>query len=231
MDTIAEYKKLKDKMRSNMFRHEKLLILPYNTTRFIDIVVQLELNMLITGAKSKPDLFKKTMMQLCNRAEIDMGKYNNLPPESVNELIDNGMAKFYSLAPRTILGKMCYINSKQSFIDKVTILTKDKRLTDDTFEVDFYDGTLDALEEYFNKNNYTCLVIDSIEKLWNIVSRGNIDFNHKTVYLSKLGYNFMKDENGKVKLKYFDEIMDKYPQLELLEIRLFDFSKPDISAT
>lgn len=214
-------------MEDNMMRKESILILPQNTLRLTDVMMQMEID------KADGKLFNEklddTIWKLVNRIHKDLSKYNkNIDKSLIDELYEKNFSIYYELSPRTLLYEILDILSHQKFIDKTTVLFSNKSIKkaeDDIFSCDYYDGTIESLENYMNDKNITCLVFDDMELLKTINDRKNVSLTRKTFFVSKMGYNFYRDSIGKLRLKYYNDIFKENPTMELCTIDLFNFPR------
>lgn len=216
-------------MQDNMMRKESILILPHNTLRLTDLMLQFEIfNAKGTALKES---FNDILWRLVNRKYKDLSLYNKgVDKDILDELYKVNFAKYYELAPRTLMNEIINITINQKFIKKAIILFSDKNAKDESFDYDYYDGTLESLEKYIIDNEITSLVFDDIELLKKLDDRKNISLKRMTFFISRLGYNFYRDDKtGNLKLKYFDEIYKNNPSIELTDIELFNFPKNTIN--
>lgn len=215
-------------MEDNMMRKEFVLILPKNTLRLTDAMMQMEIN----NANGKPltEGFNDMLWKLVTRTNKDLSKYNKGVDKSlIDELYEKNFATYYDLSPRTIMYQILDIMAHQRFIGGTTVLFSDKSINkpkDDAFNSDYYDGSIESLENYLNNNGITCLILDDIELLKELNDRKNFSLESKTILLSKIGYNYYKDDKTKkLKLKHYDELHKENPSMELCTLNLFNFPK------
>lgn len=192
----------------NMKRNEKILVLPYNTLRIFDTMVQIEIE------KSKnPEWFQtiqEVTFRMVTRTIKDLGKFNNVDSNIVKEEMENDWARYYELAPRTQLYSLLNFLRCQSFTTDIVVLFHKKDAIDPDMKCDYYDGTIEGLESYITDNGITCIIMDDIELLKTLIDRGNVDMNWKTIIISKLGYNYYKDKtSGLLLMKHIDELSSK----------------------
>jgi hypothetical protein len=91
------------------------------------------------------------------------------------------------------------------FGSRLLYLFNDKRLKDDTFDSDYYDGSIESLEKYINSNGITALAIGDVELFNTLFDRGNISNNNKmSIFISRTGYNMFLNDKG-FQLKYYDK--------------------------
>ena len=206
-------------INDNMMRDERILILPYNTIRFMDVPLQMDLNKALYG---KPLTFPMNtlMSKLLARKTKDLHDYNPKIKQSIiDQLKKVNFKTYYELAPRTELQDILYITQNQIFTSSITVLFDIPDMKDKIFDSAY--GSIEELEKYINDNGITTLVLDDIELLYKLVQRGNVDFDYKTILLSKLGYNLEKLEFG-LSMKHYGEIKKKYTHAEIALIDLFN---------
>lgn len=208
----------------NMMRGESILILPKNTLRLTDAMVQLEIN------KAQNNLFKdkfdEMIWKLVSRTQKDLSLYNkDVDKDLIDELYKVNFHTYYDLSPRTLMYEIIDIMINQKFVTKSVILFDNANATDETYRYEYYDGSIKSLENYINDNGVTCMVFDDMELLKTLYDRGNVSFKRKTFIVSKMGYNYYKDEHNRLRLKYYDEIHKNNPTIELTSIDLYNFSK------
>lgn len=214
-------------MEDNMMRSESILILPRNTLRLTDMIVQME----IDNARGRllEEKFDDTILKLVSRRNKDLSFYNrDVNKELIDELYEKNFHKYYELAPKTLMYEIINIMINQKFIKKTIVLFSNDKAVEETYSCDYYDGTIDSLEKYMISNNITCLVFDDIELLKELNDRKNIDLNNKTFIIPKLGYNYYRDDFDRLRVKYYDEIKSQNPKMEFGIIDLYDFSKETI---
>ncbi len=56
------------------------------------------------------------------------------------------------------------------------------------------DAPIEELEKFINDNAITAIFMDDVDFLMTLIDRGNIEFDWKTVIISKLGYNYMRSK-------------------------------------
>lgn len=215
-------------MEDNMMRKEYILILPKNTLRLTDAMMQMEINN--ANGNILPETFDEMLWKLVTRSNKDLSIYNKgVDKKLIDELYEKNFSIYYELSPRTIMYEIIDILTHQKFIEKTVVLFSNKSIKkpeDDMFEYDYYDGTIESLETYMNNMGTTCLFFDDIELLKKLNERKNFSLKRKTFFVSKMGYNFYREEKTKkLKLKYYDEIYKENPTIELSTINLFNFPK------
>ena len=208
-----------------MMRSENILILPYNTIKLMDAMLQMEI---YNAAQTPlPYGFEVMLYKLVSRRYKELSKYNEgVDQEILDELVKTNFSTYYSLSPNTDLYDILNITLHQKFTDRVTILSPDKKLTDTTYEVNYYDGTIDSLENYIISNGVTCIVCDDMELIKELSDRENVNLNHKSIMVSKMGYNYHIDETLKQPvIDHYYDIKKKYPDMELAIMDLYRFRR------
>ena len=219
-------------MEDNMMRKEYILILPKNTLRLTDAMMQMEINN--ANGNPLPETFDEMLWKLVTRSNKDLSKYNKgVDKFLIDELYEKNFSIYYELSPRTLMYDILDILNHQKFIAKTVVLFSNKSMQkpeDDIFDYEYYDGTIESLEQYMNNMGTTCLIFDDIELLKKLNERKNFSLKRKTFFVSKMGYNFYReDKTKKLKLKYYDEIYKENPTIELCTIDLFNFPKSIIN--
>ena len=215
-------------MESNIMRKESTLILPYNTLRIVDVLLQFEIYNSVGLLYKEP--FERTVFKMVSRKEKELSKLNKGVDQSLlDQLLKVNFAEYYDMSPRTSLYEILQITKHQKFMTKMIVLFDDKKAKDDVFDNVYYDGTIEGLEKNIIDNEITCIVLDDIKLLKKISDRGNIDLNYKTIMLSRMGYNYYRDDTGRLLLKYYDKIIEKYPHMELTVVSLTTFKDMPLS--
>lgn len=195
--------------QDNIMRQEKMLILPYNTLRVFDFMVQADLEKIIN-----PDVeldFMRTLRKVLTRSIKDLGKMNGIDSDMVKKLMEDSWMHYYELAPKTNLYGMIETLEQQSFMSDIIVLFHKKHCKDEDFTNAYYDGSIEQLEKFIIENSITALVIDDVELLMTLINRGNVPLDWKTVFISKLGYNYYRDkEHDALLMKHSTEFTDKY---------------------
>lgn len=224
LDNMIPNDILNSEIKSNMSRSESILILPYNTLRFMDASIQAEINSL-AEVPNKAIEFDTFLYKLLCRKEKSLGKINNVDEHIIDELIKENYKIYYQYAPRTELYGMLSLMSHQSFVKSITALFPSKEISDDeTFLTnEYYDGTYEGLISYLLKSSWTCLIIDDIDLLDKLTLDKRLNFHNKSIVISKIGYNYYEDNNGCMVLKKFDDINSRY-FMEISTINLFVFT-------
>ena len=195
--------------RLNMRRHDNVLILPHNTLRIVDAMVQLEIE--LAKDKNKVHPLEEIVYISIMRKEKDLGKFNHIDSDLVNDIIKYKWAKYYDIAPRSYFYPFLDMITHQKFIDKVYILFDTKNASDSAYENIYYDGSIEELINIINSKNITCLIIDDVDKLYNIMKTNKINFDGKTVLISNLGYNYeYNKEYNKTLLKNYADMKKMY---------------------
>lgn len=213
---------------NNMMRKERILILPYNTLRLVDFPLYYELSIL-SKEKNKPlESPELVMYKLLTRKNKDFSSWFKADKELVDKLLVNNFYNYYKMSPRTYIYDYINILIRQNFVNFCKVLfaydSKGEKPEDDIYESDYYDGTLNGLEEYISKNGITAIVIDNIYTIYNIVKRGNISLNNFSIFISKIGYNVEKFVTNYPIMKYYEEITNSI-NVEICDLKLMDFSK------
>lgn len=194
---------------NNIMRKEKLLILPYNTLRVFDLFVQADLEK-VKDPTWKGD-FMATLRKVLTRKEKDLGKLNNIDSSLVKKLMEDSWIHYYKLAPRTNLYALVETLNNQKFMEDAIVLFHKRNIKEDDLTNAYYDGSIEGLEKFINENRITALAIDDVELLMTLINRGNVSFDWKTVFISKLGYNYYKeDKHNMLLMKYSDKWSEKY---------------------
>jgi len=205
----------------NFSRKERILILPNNTLRVPEAMFLLEL---YAYNKIKLPSFEENLYKCITRKNKDLSKIFNIP-QKLNDKYNNNWASYYDIAPRTKMYEYIDILSSQKFIEDTVILFSDKNAKDDAFKNDYYDGTIDKLEEYIKTNQITAIVLDDIDLIQLILDRKKIDINNLTFIISKVGYNYQYNKSLDIlmpKKELYDA--EKSAYIEVAIISLFDFS-------
>lgn len=211
-------------MENNMMRDESILILPYNTLRLVDVMIQMEIDK--ASGTLLHESFDDTVFKLTVRSQKDLSLYNEgVDRNLLNELLRINYATYYSMAPRTMMYEIVDIMANQKFIKRTTVLFPDKNAKDDMFDYDFYDGTIESLERYIINHQVTCMIFDDMELLKTLNDRKNISLDEKSFIVSKLGYNFYRDSIGELRLKYYEELKKEHRSMELSIMDLYNFSE------
>ena len=208
--------------QENYKRNEKILILPHNTLRVVDAMYQLEI--IAHNTNKIPD-FEENLYRCVCRKEKDLSKILNIP-EHIKHKFENNWAYYWDISPKTNLYEHIKIVSEQNFTDNVIVLFSDKNAKDDVFESDYYDGTIESLENYIIENRITAVVMDDIDLLAELVYRKNINLDNLSFILSRIGYNYEWNDKVQIlipKQKLYD--IEKKYYLEIATIALFDFSE------
>ena len=206
--------------QDNYKRNEKILILPHNTLRVVDAMYTTEI--IAYNTKKIPD-FEENLFKTITRKEKDLTKIFNVP-DHLKIKFTNNWAQYWDIAPRTDLYEHIKIVAEQKFTDDVIVLFSDKNAKDNVFESDYYDGTMEGLEKYIIENRITAIVMDDIDILIDLVNRKNIDLDHLSFIISRVGYNYEWNNIVNmpvVKQKLYD--IEKEYFLEIAMIALFDF--------
>lgn len=209
-------------MEDNMMREESILILPYNTLRVMDVPLQMEIDKAAGRLFHEP--FDDIVFKMVTRSVKDLSLYNRgVNKEILDELVKINYPTYYELAPRTMMYEIVTIMTNQKFIKKTTVLFPDKDTKDDVFEYDYYDGTIESLEDYINYNEITCIIFDDMELLKTLNDRKNISLNEKSFIVSRVGYNFYRDKIGELRLKYYADLLKENRNMELTIMDLYNF--------
>lgn len=194
---------------NNMMRKEKMLILPYNTLRIFDFMVQVDLEK-VKDPNWKGQ-FEDVLRKVVTRTERDMGKFNGIDSDMVNRLMYDSWMHYYELAPRTNLYGMIETLSQQNFMNDIIVLFHKQNCKEEEYTNAYYDGTIEGLEKFINENEITALVMDDVELLMTLINRGNVPLDWKTIFISKLGYNYYRHkESGALLMKHSLEFTSKY---------------------
>ena len=211
-------------------RNENILVLPHNTIRIVDAPIQAMIEKYKDPNWDEP--IEHTIYKVLTRSCVNLSKYNKLNEEEskiVKESIITDWASYYEIAPKSrIIYDLLDILCNQKFVKNVTILFSDKRAWDPSHKNDYYDGTIDSLEKYLNENNITTIFMDNIELLYLLYKRGNYDINNKTIFLSKLGYNYERNPVlSKLMIKHLFEL-NVNTDVEIGELALTNFEQETI---
>ena len=205
---------------NNIMRKEKMLILPYNTLRVFDTCVQAD----IERAKN-PNWhgdFEKVLKQVLTRSIKDLGIVNNIDSEIIKKLMNDSWCHYYEIAPRTNLYALIETLSEQSFMTDIIVLFPKHGVKEDDLTNAYYDGSIEELEKFINENGITSIFMDDVELLMTLIKRKNVDLNWKTIFISKLGYNYERTEDGLLVMKHSLEWNNEYT-LEVGCLSLIDF--------
>ena len=207
---------------NNMKRQEKILVLPYNTLRLVDTFVQVEIE------KSKnPKWFmnlEDVIYMLITRKEKDLGKFNKVDSNVVKACLEEDWARYYEIAPRTLIYGLLEFLEKQSFVSDIIALFHKKDCYDEALKCDYYDGTIEGLDKYIEENEITAIIMDDIELLKTLIERKKIDLSWKTFFISRLGYNFFRSPNGTLLMKYVINLTNEVP-IEIGCLALMNFDR------
>ena len=209
-------------MTENYTRHENILILPHNTLRVVDAMYALKLYSL--SGKPLPD-FEVNLLKIISRKKKDLGEYFKITDNIRNEF-KNNWYKYYDIAPRTKMYEYIDILRKQKFVDNTTILFSDKKASDNAFDNDYYDGSMEELEKYIDNHKITTLIIDDADIMTELLDRKNINLNNFSFLISQMGYNY----------EYVDIVHQLMPKnsiynaqkkayIEIGMVALFEFDK------
>lgn len=211
----------------NFNREERILILPHNTLRWVDVLYECKLKH-VNGIKL-PD-FDTLLFKSVSRKEKDLHKIYNYFPSSLEKEFKDKWAYYYDIAPRSKFYEYLDILNHQKFISQTYVLFDDENAKDPAFENLYYDGSISELEEVIQKYKITCLVFDDIDLIKTLIDRGNINLDNMTLFVSKAGYNykFDSDINELVPKHTFYEIELK-AVLEMGIITLFEFKESTIN--
>ena len=205
---------------NNIMRKEKILVLPYNTLRIFDTCVQADIER-IKNPNWKGD-FDTILKHVLTRTVKDLGKFNNIDSSIPNTLINESWSHYYKISPKTNLYPLLDGLSHQKVISDIIILFPKKDIKEDVYTSAYYDGSIEELEKFINDNAITAIFMDDVDFLMTLIDRGNIEFDWKTVIISKLGYNYMRSKNGTLIMKHSLEFTKKYA-LEVGCLSLIDF--------
>lgn len=210
----------------NIKRPEKILILPYNTLRVFDTFVQVEIS---KGLDPNWEMDLDDVIYNClTRRTKDLGKHNNVDSAIVNECIEKDWPRYYEIAPRTKLYSLVELFHNQSFITDVVALFHRKDVSDPALRCDYYDGTIEGLEAYINDNGITAIFMDDVELLKKLMDRGNVNFDWKSVIISRMGYNYYMSLSGNLLMKYIEELTSR-ACIEIGALGLIDFDSDFIN--
>ena len=70
---------------NNIKRKEKILVLPHNTLRVVDVIAQMEIERLKNPKWNGS--FQDLLFDMLTRSEKDLGKYNDVDSEVVNNIV------------------------------------------------------------------------------------------------------------------------------------------------
>lgn len=216
----AHPERLIDKL--NIDRPERILVLPYNTLRIFDALVQVE----ICKAKDEKwyEPLDEVIYKVLTRKEKDLGKHNGVDSKIVKDLMEADWTRYYEIAPRSKVYDIISILQNQRFVKDVVALFHKKDAVDSALRCDYYDGTIEELEYYIKNNGITTIFMDDVELLKTLIDRGNVDMNWKTIFISKIGYNYYQDKNGILLMKYMEELSSK-ACMEIASIALTNFTE------
>lgn len=204
----------------NITRSEKMLVLPYNTLRVFDMFVQADINR-AKDPNWKGD-FMTLLRQVITRSEKDLGKMNGIDSEIIKKMMNDSWMHYYEMSPRTNFYAMIETLQQQSFMSDCIALFHKKNCKDDMLTNAYYDGTIEGLEKFINDNTITAICMDDVELLMTLINRGNINLNWKTIFISKIGYNYYRSKHGELMMKHANEWCDKYA-LEVATLDLVNF--------
>lgn len=211
-------------MENNMLRKENILILPYNTMKIVDVIVQLELFKL-AGNKMPP--LEEVIFRVVTRTHKDLSVYNDCNQELIDQMVKLDYKRLYELSPGTEIVDIIHILSLQKFVNNIYVLFDDDRLVDNTNKYTniYYDGTLDELINVINKYEITAIVMDDVEILKDIYDKDKLLLENKTIMIPKYGYNYYRNKNGDLRLKYYNDYFSKVTHLEIGTPDIIKFSK------
>ena len=208
---------------NNIERNEKILILPHNTLRIVDTFVQVELEKM--KDPNWCESVEEVIYRVVTRSIKDLGKMNNMDSELVKELIDMDWARYYEIAPRTYIYELIDLLHQQSFVTDIVALFHKKEAWDNAVKCDYYDGTIEGLENYIENNGITAIFMDDISLLKSLIDRKNINMDWKTIFISKMGYNYYIDKKtGALLMKDIMTICES-AAVEVGAINLVNFRK------
>lgn len=205
---------------SNIAKQEKILVLPYNTLRIVDVMLQIEIEKAKNPKWAEP--LDKVIAKVTARKIKDMGKWNNVDSDIVHDLLKINFSKYYDLAPRTNIYPLLGILKNQKFISSIIVLSEDKNIYEEDFINEYYDGSIDKLETFISENGITAIFMDDIELLKTLVDRKKIDMTGMSIFISRMGYNFYSPDGSILLMKYMQDIPKK-ANIEIACINLLNF--------
>lgn len=204
-------------------RKEVIVILPYNTLRVTDMILNMEFRTM-AGLPAIPDgsKFSIELPKLIYRKEKDFYKFYKIDDNSYNEFIKVGMPSFYNIAPKTDLCSIGLVLQHRGA--DVIALFDDKRISDDTFRSEYYDGSIGELEKFLVNNKATALFVDDLNIVKAIIERKNIDLLGFTFFISEMGYNLHIEKDKIPQIKDYEKLRnpDVY---ELVLFKLYKYKK------
>lgn len=206
--------------QQNIYRDERVLILPHNTLRAVDAMLDYKYRSLEEGAtiESFEAILKKNLL----RKKRDLSKIIKIPDYIMDHYKENWNV-YWDIAPRTKMYEYLDVVKNQKFLNTIKVLFEDKRASEPAYENLYYDGSIDALEEIIVKENITCLILDDCQLLKEISERGKINLNQKSFILPKIGYNYEYNaEYNALMPKYILYQIQKDWYCEVAMISLFD---------
>lgn len=213
------------KHESNMMRSENILVLPINTLRIVDVMVELEIEHAIDPKNVKP--LVEIIYLVTHRKIKDLAELHNIDSETVREFIDDNIVKYYNSSPRTPLYEMLDTLSKQRFVHKIYTLFENEKLKENELWANniYYDGTVQGLIDTIEKYSITALVVADVDIIGELVCNLKYNLDYFTLFVANYGYNYTKFMDTYT-IKYLFDIDANSPYAEMSLFDVYDYPFP-----
>lgn len=215
-------------------RAETILICSWNTIRLTDIPIFDFIDNRLN--KNNSELIKKFIA--IERPTV-VPPYYNLTENEYYSIIKQIYPKEYLNAPITKLYELMFTDSLKpiktiivahnTFADSIPMDNLSEYMEPMHMNIT-YDGTVESIEELITKYSITCIVIDDIDYLYEILCREKIDITGMTFIFPRIGYNFERNDDGILDYKYQNKIDSEMinKEFEIAFADLYEFEKEEL---
>lgn len=186
-------------------RKEVIVILPYNTLRVTDMIINMEFRTMAgLDPIPKGSSFTTEMAKLIYRYDKDFHSMYNISDSMYEKFVSTGIHKFYEIAPKTDLYSLATLLENKG--SEIIVLCDNEKVKDDTFICKYYDGSIEELEKFLIKVNATALFTADLDVAKSIINRKIMDLKGFTFFISEMGYNLECIEDSIPILKDYENL-------------------------
>lgn len=186
-------------------RKEVIVILPYNTLRVTDMIVNMEFRTMAgLDPMPKDSSFTTEMAKLIYRYNKDFHSMYNISDSMYEKFVSTGIHKFYEIAPKTDLYDLAILLENKG--SEIIVLCDNEKVKDDTFICKYYDGSIEELEKFLIKVNATALFTADLDVAKNIINRKVMNLKGFTFFISEMGCNLEYGEDSIPILKDYENL-------------------------
>lgn len=224
-----------DRKDTLITRDEKILCLAENTIRLNEYNLAKDIYDALGFYMPRPSIIR----YMIQRAHKVIGLECGITEETFYKLKFSTYVDYYNKSPYSKLYEVICNLSRQKFKVDTCIMYNNfngkvdvSSLKEDGFKRAEYSGDIAEIEDYINENDITCVIMDDISILKELIDRKNINIEHMSFMITKIGYNFIELDDGQVSTRH-PELLDYMEEVnfEWMMVEPYSFTPEEFEET